>query len=168
MQEQESLVVCFYAIIYFQKQKMRLIGIQIFDNTLPEIRKSLYNVWYPFLKCKHAPNTDGSDFPEVDEDVVCPSDFFRIDERLPEVNVSVVVGKNGTGKSSLLDILFRLINNLAYTVLNGVDVKKSASLKYADGMHARLYFEVDGCTGFIESDWVRHRTMERRLMDPVV
>ena len=153
MHEQESLVVCFYAIIYFQKQKMRLIGIQIFDNTLPEIRKSLYNVWYPFLKCKHAPNTDGSDFPEVDEDAVCPSDFFRIDERLPEVNVSVVVGKNGTGKSSLLDILFRLINNLAYTVLNRVDVKKSASLKYADGMHARLYFEVDGCTGFIESDW---------------
>ena len=132
---------------------MRLIGIQIFDNTLPEIRKSLYNVWYPFLKCKHAPNTDGSDFPEVDEDAVCPSDFFRIDERLPEVNVSVVVGKNGTGKSSLLDILFRLINNLAYTVLNRVDVKKSASLKYADGMHARLYFEVDGSTGYIESDW---------------
>ena len=132
---------------------MRLIGIQIFDNTLQEIRKSLYNGWYPFLKCKHDPNMDGTDLPEVDEDAVCPSDFYRIDERLPEVNVSVVVGKNGTGKSSLLDILFRLINNLAYTVLNRVDVKKSASLKYADGMHARLYFEVDGCTGCIESDW---------------
>lgn len=38
---------------------MRLIGIQIFDNTLPEIRKSLYNVWYPFLKCKHALGTGG-------------------------------------------------------------------------------------------------------------
>ena len=132
---------------------MRLIGIQIFENTLQEIRKSLYNGWYPFLKCKHDPNMDGTDLPEVDEDAVCPSDFYRIDGRLPEVNVSVIVGKNGTGKSSLLDILFRLINNLAFVVLHGVDIKKSASLKYADGMHARLYFEVDGSTGYIESDW---------------
>ena len=132
---------------------MRLIGIQIFDNTLPAIRKSLTDGWYPFIKCKCAPNTEGTIFPKIDEDALCPSNFYHIDERLPEVNVSVIVGKNGTGKSTLLDIMFRLINNLAYTVLHNVDTKKSASLSYADGLHARLYFEIDDKVCYIESDY---------------
>lgn len=132
---------------------MRLIGIQIFDNTLSEIRKSLTEGWYPFIRCKNAPNETGDVLPEVDEDMVCPAGFYHVDDRLPEINVSVVVGKNGAGKSSLLDIMYRLINNLAFTVLHEADIKSSASLKYADGLHARLYFDVDGSIGFIESDW---------------
>lgn len=59
---------------------MRLIGIQIFDNTLPAIRKSLTDGWYPFIKSKCAPNTEGTFFPDVDDESVCPPDFYHIDE----------------------------------------------------------------------------------------
>ena len=79
---------------------MRLIGIQIFDNTLPEIRKSLSEGWYPFIRCKNSPDERGGVLPEVDEDMVCPAGFYHVDDRLPKINVSVIVGKNGAGKST--------------------------------------------------------------------
>lgn len=84
---------------------MRLIGIQIFENTLPAIRKSLTEVWYPFIRCKNTPDERGGVLSEVDENMVCPDWFYHVDDRLPEINVSVIVGKNGAGKSSLLDIM---------------------------------------------------------------
>lgn len=31
---------------------LRLIGIQIFENTLNNVRKALEPGWYPFIKCK--------------------------------------------------------------------------------------------------------------------
>lgn len=130
---------------------MRLIGIQLYKKTLPAISKSLAPGWYPFLKCKKDIGTSKRKRPKIDEEVVCPKDFYRTDERLPEINVTAIVGKNGTGKSSLLDIMFCLINNLACRVIENVDLKKASSLQYAEGLYARLYFEIDDKVHYIES-----------------
>lgn len=130
---------------------MRLIGIQLYSETIQAISKSLVPGWYPFLKCRKDIGASKNRMPEIDEENVCPNDFFRIDDRLPEVNVCAIVGKNGTGKSTLLDIMFCLINNLAYKVIKNVDIKKAASLNYAEGLHARLYFEIDNVVHYIES-----------------
>lgn len=61
------------------------------------------------------------------------------------VNISAIVGKNGSGKSSIVEYMIRLINNFA-TMLFGEDfISPSADhLHYIDGMHGELYFVMKG------------------------
>ena len=43
-----------------------------------------------------------------------PEDFFFLDNRSSlEINISAVVGMNGDGKSTLIELMMRLINNCA-------------------------------------------------------
>ena len=67
---------------------LRLIEIQIFEDTSKTVRKSLNPGWYPFIKCE---NTDK---------------MGTAKDKYP-----IVAGKNGSGKSTLIDALYRIINN---------------------------------------------------------
>lgn len=71
-------------------------------------------------------------------------DFFA-----PNICLSAVVGKNGAGKSSLLDMIFRIVNNLSYCFFNHIEREASAPLKYIKGIYADLYYQVDDNTGVI-------------------
>ena len=74
-----------------------------------------------------------------------------------KLSVCCVVGKNGAGKSTLFDLMFRIINNLAYFLLekklekeeDGENPQKGRSLSEAHGFAANLYFETDGNLGII-------------------
>ena len=127
---------------------MRIIGIYVYRMPV-SIMKSLEKGWYPF-----------GDYPEpvngiIDRNV-CRFDernryndlLYRTDARLPEVNISCIVGKNGSCKSTLLDIFYRIINNFAWTFLKG---KVDTSLTRAVSLKAALYFETDGHVGRIET-----------------
>lgn len=70
--------------------------------------------------------------------------FFSVvksDEPIPIINVSAVVGKNGDGKSSLIEFLLRLVNN--YAVTHGYN-KYQETLQFIPGIDGIVYFEVDG------------------------
>lgn len=127
---------------------MRIIGIYVYRMPV-SIMKSLEKGWYPF-----------GDYPEpvngiIDRNV-CRFDernryndlLYRTDARLPEVNISCIVGKNGSCKSTLLDIFYRIINNFAWTFLKG---KVDTTLTRAVSLKAALYFETDGHVGRIET-----------------
>lgn len=75
-----------------------------------------------------------------------------------QLSVCCIVGKNGAGKSTLLDLLFRIINNLAYFLLEKKSVtnveeqnpQKGRELSEANGFDATLYFETDGNLGILK------------------
>lgn len=47
---------------------LRLIGIQVFEETLQHIKKSPKDGWYPFIKCEEDIETNINRFPEVSDD----------------------------------------------------------------------------------------------------
>lgn len=57
-----------------------------------------------------------------------------------EVSVNAIVGQNGDGKSSLLEVMLRIMNNFAYKL--GY-LEDQPTLKYVDGVKAILYYDID-------------------------
>lgn len=82
-------------------------------------------------------------------------DFFG-----KNITVQALVGKNGSGKSSILDLVYRVLNNMGYTIseilrpirqynaeniANGIEPEfnenwEDERISYVEGLHARLYF----------------------------
>ena len=70
-----------------------------------------------------------------------PEDFFKTDTPSQlQINVSAIVGMNGDGKSTLIELMMRLINNCAkhYRLTD-----KESNLLRIDGIKAALYYQID-------------------------
>lgn len=128
---------------------LRLIGIQLFSETEPQISKSLDPGWYPFVQTKEDIGTNRQKRPIVSEDV-CPHDFYNIEEGLPRITITALVGKNGSGKSTMLEILFRILNNFTFALFTNRSTDHCDKVQLTRGLHARLYFEQDGINRFID------------------
>lgn len=96
---------------------MKVIGVQILEDTNPSIRRSLELGWYPLIKCKNNIKLDDKAIPLIDEDSY-PDEYYKISKELPSISISTIAGKNGTGKYSLLEIIYRTLNNFAATLLD--------------------------------------------------
>lgn len=134
-----------------KKNTLRLIGVQIFEKTSTEVRKTLKPGWFPFIKCSNSKDigTSKDKFPEVDPEV-CPRDFYSIYDDLPTISISAIVGKNGSGKSSLMEIVYLILNNFAERIIRCNDETKPNQLEKTEEIEARLYFELDSVLKFID------------------
>lgn len=86
-------------------------------------------------------DTDGT-YIGINESKV-PKDFFG-----SNISVHAIVGENGSGKSSLLDLIYRLVNNFSFMLELGMH-KSSGAMKlcYVQGLRLRLFFMLDGRKG---------------------
>ena len=126
----------------------RIIGVQILDTDV-SVRKVLTPGWYPLIKCKNDIGIDKKALPIVDDDA-CPLQYYQQKGMsMPTVSISAIVGKNGTGKTSLVGIIYRILNNFANTLLSHQGYVNSEALSHAWGVEAKLFFELDGIQKFI-------------------
>ena len=87
---------------------LRLIGLYLHPMDA-NISKNLKPGWYPFGKYPEPQNG----FIEVPPVSDIAANIYKTSYKSSKITVGCIVGKNGAGKSSLLDIFYRIINNLA-------------------------------------------------------
>ena len=128
---------------------MRLIGIKLLTAE-PVVRKSLFwNTWYPFGNYKEPDLSRRQSLPREESEI---ENLYQIDSKLPQISIQSIIGMNGCGKSSLIDVLLRVINNFAFVALKGWDWEnRGRDLHFAYGLTADMYFETDGIIGCIHN-----------------
>ena len=139
--------------IILPSRGLKLIGVRFYpydgDNGEAErkahcIQKSLYDSsqWFYFNKgFRIKENNDGITEIEVDEDAFDSNYLLYSDTEHDGINIgiSAIVGANGTGKSTLIDTIVRLINNMSAAIIGEDYVYTSAQhLHYIDNVYASL------------------------------
>ena len=139
--------------IILPSRGLKLIGVRFYpydgDNGEAErkahcIQKSLYgsSKWFYFNKgFRIIEDKDEITEIEVDEDAFDSNFLLYSDTEHDEINIgiSAIVGANGTGKSTLIDTIVRLINNMSAAIIGEDYVYTSAQhLHYIDNVYASL------------------------------
>lgn len=99
--------------------------------------------------------------------VALPDDFFSLNPQKGhrvKIHVSAIVGKNGDGKSSVVELIIRMLNNLAYLVR---DSQNKFELLYVRNIYAQLFFMVDDalCSLKIEDDKLTFTTKGKVMLE---
>lgn len=105
------------------------------------IQKALWgkNVWHYFYNGYTI--TDDHSFVDITQKA--SKDYSLYDTENLKVSICAIVGKNGSGKSSIVDLLIRMINNLS-AVLLGEEFNFAAAehLHFIDHVYAELAFRI--------------------------
>lgn len=105
----------------------KLLSLKILNTCNPNVLKSLHPGEYSFYELGLSEN------------------FFAY-----HVNISAIVGMNGAGKSSLLELIFRMVNNFsAYLVGNSMKRKGADVLYFVPGIQAELHYQIGGMRGIL-------------------
>ena len=125
-------------------QGFRIIGVKVLEGCSSNIQKNLKaGVLYRFCSDYKASDKDDytleNSISGVDLDAIY--DVKSTERHKISVHLNAIVGKNGDGKSSLVEIMLRIINNFAYHYGFLADHE---SIMKVNGLRAILYYEVDG------------------------
>lgn len=139
-------------------------GNPIYTDKAEAIQKALWgkNEWLYFYK-GYSVADDGS-YIEVSLEALRDFSFYDTDGM--KVSVCAIVGKNGSGKSSTVDLLIRMINNLS-AVLLGEKFNFAAAehLHFIDYVYAELVFRIGNAIYVLEERGRRivlHKYMRNR------
>lgn len=114
----------------YNYRKIRLLGLTIKEGCNPKLTKTLATGYYPFYT-----------------DELSDAFFLR------NVSVSAIVGMNGAGKSSLLELMFRMINNFSACLVGNTIRRNGADeIYFIPGIKATLDYEIRGMKGTLICD----------------
>lgn len=138
----------------------RIIAVRVFPECELGIMRALWSDETYFMYNDYEDDYDENGSwigikKSKDTNETLPLDFFSTPysgnnsekrKTVPTVSISAVVGKNGDGKSSLIELMLRILNNFAYVFGFKQD---QDTLTYANGVAAVLYYEINGALHFI-------------------
>lgn len=116
-------------------QEFVIAALRIDPQCKSELRKILEEEFYFFNK-RCVKDEDGN--------VVLNPDYHReynIYGKL--ININTIVGKNGSGKSSILEMMYRVINNFSSLLVRDTRRGGAYPLYFIDGLWADLYYVID-------------------------
>lgn len=138
---------------------LKLIGIRFYPypgadrGTLRKVKciqKNLYDSpgWLYFNKgftiTENEPVNAKATYIEVEDSAFDSTFLLYTDELKMNIGISAIIGQNGTGKSTIVDTVIRLINNLAAAIIGEGYVYSSAQhLHYIDNVYASLAVYMD-------------------------
>lgn len=96
-------------------------------------KRFFFNDYY-----KREPDAKGMLVPNTKEARLDTDLFFG-----KNINIQAIVGMNGCGKSSLLDLMYMAINNFAFMYERGKDRIRAQKLFFVENLFVNLYFSND-------------------------
>lgn len=121
------------------------------------IQKVLYNSnkWYYFYKGISISENN----TQVEMTSEAKKDFSLYDAKELKISLCAIVGRNGAGKSSIVELLVRAINNLAASLLGeGYNFSAAEHLHFIDYVFADLCFQIGNVVYILEAHG-RHITL---------
>lgn len=73
-----------------------------------------------------------------------PDDLYDIGVGKPKINISAIVGKNGTGKSTITDLILMAINNISF-VFKRLNIIKTVELEPVKELFVDMFIHLDKC-----------------------
>ena len=120
-------------------ESFKLIALKVGKDCHEDIRKNLKTEEWYFFDQDYQEDANGK-IERKSKRV--PDNFYQLSNyKGPAINIHAIVGKNGCGKSTLIDIVLMLINNYAYDSL-GKD--RRGNLCKENELRAELYFTLGG------------------------
>lgn len=95
----------------------RIIAVRVIEGCSSNVKKILKNNCTYFFYNEYEYDENSHTIKKKSRTRGIPDSFFNVSTDNPtnlKINISAIVGKNGDGKSSLIELILRIINNFAY------------------------------------------------------
>ena len=122
----------------------KLIAVRVLPGCVQHILKCLVENHFYYLNNDYRISEDGKLITRRSSNIApLSANFFSLSEKQSKgvrLNFSAIVGMNGDGKSSLVELIIRILNNAS--IIH--EIGEIGTLLWIQGVNAELYYHLDG------------------------
>jgi predicted ATPase len=112
-------------------ERFSVVGLYLDSECDTHIRKNAEPGYYFF-----------NEWCELKDGKVNVSEFIHPEKNFfgANINIQAIVGKNGSGKSTILELMYRMINNFTFHLVKKQKRRAAEVIYHIEGLYADLYF----------------------------